>query len=75
LSSGALRTTGTLTQTWTIGGVEYQVIDATLLDDSLAPFANGQLVTVNAYPWRGALVATRVNALPTRSLYLPIVLR
>ena len=75
LGGGALRTTGTLTQTWTIGGVEYQVIDATLLDDSLAPFANGQLVTVNAYPWRGALVATRVNALPTRSLYLPIVLR
>ncbi|RME47808.1 MAG: hypothetical protein D6796_07230 [Caldilineae bacterium] len=75
LGGGALRTTGTLTQTWTIGGVDYQIIDATLLDDSQAPFANGQLVTVNAYPWRGELIATRVNALQTQSLYLPLVLR
>ncbi|MFQ5576813.1 MAG: DUF5666 domain-containing protein [Anaerolineae bacterium] len=75
IEGGVFRATGVPSQTWTIGGQNYQIIDATLLDDTLADFVDGQLVTVNAYNQNGLLFATRVNALVTQSVYLPLIRR
>lgn len=65
-------------QTWIIDGQSYTITDATILDDSQAPFQDGQPVLVNAYTDRGTgdLVATRVTALTALyNLYLPIAVR
>jgi hypothetical protein len=61
--------------TWQIGGVDYVISDATLLDSSNGALESGTTVRVNSYEdANGDRVATLVSAVGT-DLYLPLVLR
>ena len=60
--------------TWTIGGVNYVVTDATSVSSALAV---GSSALVNSYMAAdGSQVATRIGSLTlTRGLYLPAITR
>ena len=76
LSLGGAGLSADATQTWTINGKTYQILDATLLEDVLGSLSNGQTVRVNAYVnAQGQRVATLVAAEGAAKEYLPITYR
>lgn len=62
---------------WVIDGVSYQVLPATVLDDSRGPLTVGSTAVVNSYmDGSGQRVATQIRGVTlTRQFYLPILLR
>lgn len=75
-NTNQLQATAVTTQTWTVNGQAFMVIEATRLDDSVADLVSGQPVYVNAYQQTGGLVATQVTALEAiNTVYLPLVTR
>ncbi|MCS6842757.1 MAG: DUF5666 domain-containing protein [Caldilineales bacterium] len=62
---------------WIVGGVSYQVLPATVLDDSRSPLTVGRTAVVNSYvDTHGQRVATQIRGVSlTRQLYLPMLFR
>jgi hypothetical protein len=77
---GGARGAGTaaaVAATWTIGGVRYSVIPATMFNDTFGALDVGGTVIVNSYPAAdGTLVATQIRSVSlTTNLFIPAVRR
>lgn len=75
MSAYVMAADGAAANTWRIGGVEYVVTPATLLDDDVSELVEGQLAFVNAYAEAdGTLVATSIEGVAQIEMqYLPFL--